>query len=201
MLRWFLESVLECWDSTRFSASVRSCARGFGRDKCTMRFPWILMLAVLLVSEVALAAAVTRTEGRKPDGSLAFVREVDLQAGGESTVTHMTYGHPHLGDVRIVFHLNDRGQTTWVMNRVGVKISYTRDEHDRIVQVTWDTQSYALAYNIGGAVSAIHFPDPAVQVKDFRSLRWNGLALVGEVRETGEQKILIPDPTAIPGEA
>lgn len=171
-----------------------------GGDKWIMRFPWMTILAVLFVSEVALAAAVTRTEGLKPDGSLAFVREVDLQAGGESTITHTTFGLPNLGDVRIVYHLNDRGQTTWVMNRVGVKISYTRDEHDRIVQVTWDTQSYALAYNVGGAVTAIHFPDPTVQVKNFNSLRWNGLALVGEDRESGEQKALIPDPTAIPGE-
>jgi YD repeat-containing protein len=163
-----------------------------------MHCPWMALIMVLLAFETALVAEVTRTEERRVDGSLAAVREVEVLASGETLITHTTY--LRRGEARTVCCLSTQGQVLWAKNRLGQKITYTRDDRNRIISVVWDDQTYAVMYDAMGVVSGLSFPDTTVKVAQFRSITWNGLQLTGEVRDTGDRLVLIPDPLIVQGE-
>lgn len=163
-----------------------------------MSCPWRPLILILFACEMTLVAEVTRTEERRLDGSLGAVREVEVLASGDTVITRTTF--LRMGEACTVCCLSPQGQVLWAINRVGQKITYTRDDRNRIIKVVWDEQTYDVAYDAMGAVSHLSFPDTTVKVTQFSSITWNGLQLSGQVRDTGDHLLLIADPLIIQDE-
>jgi hypothetical protein len=163
-----------------------------------MHCPWMALIMVLVAFEATLVAEVTRTEERRLDGSLAAVREVEILASGETIITRTTF--LRRGEACTMCCLSTKGQVLWAKNRIGQKITYTRDDRNQIISVVWDNQAYNVTYDAMGVVSHLSFPDTTVKVTQFRSVTWNGLQLNGEVRDTGDRLVLIPDPLIVQDE-